>query len=75
MLGLVITCVIVLPFSLLLFFALHRMERLRTLKLTVKFTPLPTLSFEADADGGSKSLPPSGDGSSSAPGAAARDNR
>lgn len=59
-LALVITCVVVAPVSGLLFFALARMDRLKSLKVSVKFSPLPVLSFEADA-GEAKELPP-GDG-------------
>jgi hypothetical protein len=57
-LGLIITGIVVLPVAALLFFALHRMERLKSLKVSVKFAPLPVLSFEASAEDDKKELPP-----------------
>ena len=59
---LVIALVVIVAVSGRLFFALARMERLKSLKISVKFSPLPVLSFEADAGGEAKELPP-GDGS------------
>jgi hypothetical protein len=61
-LALILTCVVVFPVSGLVFFALTRMDRLKSLKISVKLLPLPTLSFEADAGDEVKELPPS-DGS------------
>ena len=60
--GLVITCIVVFPVSALLLFALARMPALKSLKVSVKFSPLPVLSFEADAGDKPQELPP-GEGS------------
>jgi hypothetical protein len=57
-LALVLTCVVVFPVAALMFFALARMDRLKSLKVSVKFSPLPVLSFEADAHDEPKELPP-----------------
>jgi hypothetical protein len=50
MLAVVITCIIVFPSVVLLFYALNRMKKLRRLKLSAGVGRFLTLSFEADAD-------------------------
>jgi hypothetical protein len=59
-LAVVVTLVVVVSMVSLLFFAVSRMERLKSFKVSVKFTPLPVISFEASADGEVKELPPGG---------------
>jgi hypothetical protein len=58
-LGLYVTCIIIFPSAVLLLYALHRMKKLRRLRLTAGVGRFITLSFEADADDGqSGELPP-----------------